>query len=116
MKKSRLTAIACSLTIFTLVDCASATIITSGDLAAASKEYSQTLAAPPDLSADTAQSLIVPVKSVNTQPDERLDYFRDNTAAASPHSESHVGLWLLLIAASILGFLSEVFHRRSCKR
>jgi hypothetical protein len=116
MKKLHLTAIACSLTLFTLVNHASAAIITSGDLALTSQDHSQKHAAPPELFPDTALTLSMPGKSVKTQPDEHLDYFRYKTAAASPHSESHISLWLLLIAASILGFLSEVFHRKSCKR
>lgn len=115
MKKPRLTAIACALTLFTLFNGASAAIITSGDLAHGSQDHPQMLAAPPELFPDAALTLSVPGKSVTTEPDEHIDYFTGDAAAKSPRSDSHLGLWLLLLAASILGFLSEIFHRRSGK-
>ena len=119
MKKSQLPDIACALALFAMISSANAAIVASDDTTITTSTdqlYAQTFAVPPSLFPGVALTLNVPGESGQTQPDEDFNHYNNGTSAESLHADSHVSLWLLLIAASVLGLLSEIFHRRSIIR
>lgn len=118
MKKLRLSCITYSLTLFAMISSADASIIASGDAALTGTNplHADTFAASPAPVAGAALTVHIPEETMQKQPGEKLNYFTAGTSADSPPARSHTNLWLLLIAASILGLLSEVFHRNSRNR
>jgi len=119
MKKSQRLDIVCALILFAMISSANAAIVASDDTTITTSTdqlYAQTFAVPTSLFPGVALTLIVPGESGQTQPDENFNYFINGTSAESPPTDSHISLWLLLIAASVLGLLSEIFHRRSINR
>lgn len=119
MKKSHLLGTVCALTLFVMNSGAFAAIIASDDTSIAStgQSYAQALASSSSAFSDGAQTLDVLGNSGKTELDENFDYFMDGTLpVARPHADSHVSLWLLLIAAAVAGTLMEIFHRRSSNR
>jgi hypothetical protein len=121
MKKSQLLDIVCALTLFAMFSSANAAIITGDDTTITSTSteqvYAQTLAVSPLALSDGALTLDVFGDSGQTKPDGNFGYFIEGTLpVASPHADSHISLWVLLIAAVVAGTLSEIFHRRSSNR
>ena len=101
-----------------MLSSADASIIASSDAALTSTNpsHADTFAVSPAAVAGAALTAGIPEETVQKQPNENLNYFTADTSADSPPAKSHTNLWLLLIAASILGLLSEVFHRSSRNR
>jgi len=118
MKKSQRLDIVCALILFAMTSSANAAIVASDDTSITSMDqsYAQTFAVPPSSIPGVAQTLNVSGESGQMQPDKDFNYLINGTSAESPHTDSHISLWLLLIAASVLGLLSEIFHRRSINR
>ena len=120
MKKPQLLDIVCALILFAMNSSAFAAIIASDDTSIAStgQSYAQTLASSSSAFSDGALTLDVLGNSGQTELDENFGYFIDGTlpVARSPHADSHMNLWVLLIAAAVAGTLSELFHRRSVNR
>jgi len=115
MKKPPLLDIVCPLALFAMISSANAAIVASDDPAITSMDqsYAQTFAVPPSSLPGVALTLNVPGESGETQPDKDFNHYINDTPAESQHTDSHISLWLLLISASVLGVLSEIFHRRS---
>lgn len=118
MKKSQLLDIVRALALFAMISSANAAIIASNDTTITSMDqsYAQTFAVPPSSLPSVALTLNVPGESGQTQPDKDFKSYINGTSAESLQTDSHISLWLLLISASVLGILSEIFHRRSFNR
>ena len=118
MKKSQLLDIVCALALFAMISSANAAIVASDDpvIANMDQSYAQTFAVPPSSLPGVALTLNVPGESGQTQADEKFNYYINGASAENLQTDSHISLWLLLISASILGVLSEFFHRRSFNR
>jgi len=118
MKKSQLPDIACALALFAVISSANAALVASDDPAITrlDQSYAQAFAALPSSLPGVALTLNVPGEPGQTQPDEDFNHYKNGTSAESLHADSHISLWLLLISASVLGVLSEIFHRRSSNR
>jgi hypothetical protein len=118
MKKSQRLDIVCAVFLFALINSANAAIVASDDttITSADQSYAQALAVPPLSFPGVALTINVPGESGQTQPDKDFNYVINGASAGSLHPDSHINLWLLLIAASVLGLLSEIFHRRSANR
>ena len=115
MNKSQLLNPVCALTLFTMISSADAAIISSDDTAITSTDRSfvQTSATYPASLPDVALALNVPGESGQTLHVEKSGNYKNRIASESSHADSHINLWLLLIAAAVFGVLSEIFHRRS---
>jgi len=115
MKKSHLLGTVFALTLFAMIGSGNAAIV-AGDatsITSTGQSYAQMFASSSSFS-DGAQELDELGDSVQTEPDEKLGYFIDGALpVASHHVDSHMDLWVLLIAAVLAGILSEVLHRRS---
>jgi len=118
MKRSRLLNIVCALALFAMSSSAGAAIVASDDAAITSMDrtYAQTFAVPPSSLPAVALTLNVPGESGQTQNDVDFTNYINGTSAESSQPDSHAGLWLLLMSASVLGILSEIFHRRSSRQ
>jgi len=120
MKKSQLVNIVCVLALFAMTGGANAAIVAGDDPAITGMDlsYAQAVAVPSSSLSlpGVAPALNVSGESGQTQPDENFNYHVNDTSAESLHADSHISLWLLLISASVLGILSEIFHRRSSSR
>ena len=115
MKKSQLLDTVCALTLFTMTGSTNAAGISSDDTAVTSMDRSsaQTIATYPASFPDVALALNVPGESGQTLHVEKSGNYINRIASESSHADSHINLWLLLIAAAVFGILSEIFHRRS---
>jgi hypothetical protein len=115
MKKSQLLDTVCALALFTMIGSANAAIIAGDDTAITGTDRSsaQTGATSPAPLPDVALALTVPGESGQTLHDEKSSDYINRISAESPHADSHINLWLLLIAAAVFGIFSEIFHRRS---
>lgn len=115
MKKSQLLDTVCALTLFTMIGSANAAIIASENSAITStyRSSTQTIGISPSSFPGVALALNVPGESGQTPHDEKSSYHINSTTSESSHADSNVNLWLLLIAASVFGVLSEIFHGRS---
>lgn len=97
-----------------MISSANAAVIASDDTTITSTDqlYAQTFAVSPSSFPGVALTLNVLGESGQTQPDENFNYYIDSTSSKSPHTDSHINLWLLLIVVSVFGILSEILHRR----
>ena len=112
MKRLQLLDTVCALTLFTMIGSANAAIITSDDTAITRtyRSPTQTTGISPSSFAGVAPTLNVPGESGQTLHDEKSSYYINGTSPESSHVDSNINLWLLLIAASVFGVLSEIFH------
>jgi hypothetical protein len=118
IKKSQLLNIVCTLILFTMINSANAAIIASDDTSITGIDQSsaQTVAVSPASFSDVVLTLDELGDAGQAQSAENYISFVDSTSSKSPHRDSHVNLWLLLIVASVIGVLSEILHRRSSNR
>ena len=116
MKKSQLLDIVCALTLFALTSSADAAIITGDDtyFTGRDQSHAQTRALSPSSFSGDAHTLDVFGNLGQMRPAENYNF--DGTSSESPHTDSHISLWLLLLVASVFGILSEAFHRGSFNR
>lgn len=114
MNKLRLSCVTYSLALFALISSADASIIASGD-ASTNPLHADTFAFYPAPAAGDVLTVTME-DTVQQRTGENLNYFTTSTSADNEPAKSHTNLWLLLIAASILGLLSEVFHHSSRNR
>ena len=113
MKKFHLLGTVCALTLFAVISGANAAIIASDgtSITGTDQLYAQTLAVSPSSFPSVELTVDVLGDSGQTEPDENFDYFIDGTLlVAKPHTDSHVTLCLLLIAAFVAGIISEIFQ------
>ena len=115
MKKSQLLDTVCALTLLAMSSSANAAIIASDDtsITGTDQSYAQTLVVSPSSFSGVVLTLDVLGDSGQKQPDENSNFFIDCASSESPHTDSHISLWLLLMVAAVFGILSETFHRRS---
>jgi len=115
MNKSWLLSIACTLTLSAVISSAKAAIVASTDAAitGADQSCAQMFTGYPSLFADGARTLNVPGEPGQTQAAGNFNCVIDGTPAASPQTNSHMDLLLLLIVAAVAGILSEIYDRRS---
>ena len=118
MKKSQLLDFVCALTLFAMGSSANAAIIAGDDTSITGIDQSnaQTFAVSPASFSGAVLTLDVLGDAGQTQSAENFNFFVDGASSESPHTDSHLSLWLLLIVASVFGVLSEIFHRRCSNR
>lgn len=118
MKISLLLDIVCALTLFAMSGSAKAAIIVSDDTSITGTDQSnaQLFATPPTSFSGVVPTLDELVDAGQAQSAGNFTSFVDSTSSESPHRDSRISLWLLLIVASIFGVLSEILHRRSSNR
>lgn len=92
---------------------ANAAIVASDDtsITGTGQSYVQALAVSPSSFSGVAPSSDGLGGSVQTQTDGNFNFFIDSTSSESPHTDSHISLWLFLMVAAVFGALSEIFHR-----
>jgi hypothetical protein len=114
MKKSQLLDIVYALSLFAMSSSANAAIIASDDTTITSTDQlnAQSFAVPHTSFPGVAPTLDELVDVGQTQSAENFNFFADGTSSESPHRDSRISLWLLLIVISVFGVLSEIIHRR----
>ena len=116
MRKSRLLCAVCTLTVLAIISSANAAIITGDDtsITGTDQSYDPTLPVSPPLSSDAVPAPDMHGGFDKTQADR--DFIMDETLPVSPHTNSHMYLWLFLIVAAVIGILSEIYHKRPFHR
>jgi hypothetical protein len=116
MKKAHRWVAVCALTMSALNGSAKATTIASdvSPFPVTSHPDAQAFALSSSPISNPALAVNVPGDAVQTRPDEKFNLSINATLpVARPHADSHLDLWLILIAAIVAGGLSEILHRRS---
>jgi len=102
-----------------VIGSAKATTIASDASSFPSTSHSdaQTLALSSSPFSNAALAVNLPGDAGQSQTDEKFNLSIHATLpVARPHADTHLDLWLLLIAAIVAGGLSEILHRRSHHR
>jgi hypothetical protein len=119
MKNSHRLGTVCALALLTMIGSANAVTIASDatSITSAGHSFTQTFSVSPSSFPDAVLALNVPGDAVQSRPDQTTSFSMNATLpVASRHADSHLDIWLLLIAAIVAGGLSEIFHRRSINR
>ena len=118
MKKAHRWVGVCALTMSAVIGSAKATTIASDtSFPSTSHSDAQTLALSSAPFSNAALAVNMPEDAGQFRPDEEFNLSIHATLpVARPHADTHLDLWLLLIAAIVAGGLSEILHRRSHHR